>query len=171
MHVCDARLTATLVSLSPHTQVVKSAEILGFYVSPEVWCKLVLPAVRTSAGCKVGGTDQGSTVPVGPVQCTSCLTVLAALVRGARREALQPYLQVSIQKPTGNHAYRHLYTCTCTCAVNSTLCSLFQQLCYTAALLSKHASYMYICPTLYHLRSNYPHYTLNAMHIAIPQCS
>ncbi len=75
-------------------QAVKSSEIIGFYVSPEVWSRLALPAVRTSAGCRVGGTAQDSPVPVGPVQCTSCLAVLAALVRGAKREAVQPYLQV-----------------------------------------------------------------------------
>ena len=55
---------------------------------------MVLPAVRTSAGCRVGGANVASTVAVGPVQCTSCLAVLAALVRGAKKEQIQPHLQV-----------------------------------------------------------------------------
>lgn len=50
--------------------------------------------MRTSAGCHVHGTDQASTVAVGPVQCTSCLQVLAALVRGAKKELLKPYIKV-----------------------------------------------------------------------------
>ncbi len=83
------------VSLTRHTQATKCAEVIGCYVSPEVWCKLVSPAVRTSAGCKVSGTDQASTVPVGPVQCTSCLHVLVALMKGAKVEAIQPYLEVT----------------------------------------------------------------------------
>ena len=58
----------------------------------------MLPAVRTSAGCRVGATGSGgkemSTVAVGPVQCTGCLTVLAGLVRGAKIEDVRPHLQV-----------------------------------------------------------------------------
>ena len=46
---------------------MKCSELVGFYVSPEVWCSLVLPAVRTSAGCRVGGANVASTVAVGPV--------------------------------------------------------------------------------------------------------
>ena len=75
-------------------QAVKCSELIGFYVSPEVWCSLVLPAVRTSAGCRVSGTNMVSPVAVGPVQCTSCLTVLAALMRGGKTEQIQPHLQV-----------------------------------------------------------------------------
>lgn len=55
---------------------------------------LILPAIRTSAGCHVNGTDQASTVAVGPVQCTSCLQVLNGLIRGARKDVLKPYLKV-----------------------------------------------------------------------------
>ncbi|XP_064394922.1 dynein axonemal assembly factor 5-like [Halichondria panicea] len=77
-------------------QATKCAEVIGCYVSPEVWCKLVPPAVRTSAGCRVSGTDQASTVPVGPVQCTSCLHVLVALMKGAKVEVIQPYLEVIV---------------------------------------------------------------------------
>ena len=89
-----------LYSISPPSppQAVKCSEVIGFYVTPEVWCRLVLPAVRTSAGCRVGATGsggkEGSTVAVGPVQCTSCLTVLAGLVHGARNEDVRPHLQV-----------------------------------------------------------------------------
>lgn len=79
-------------------QAVKCSELIGFYVSPEVWCSLVLPAVRTSAGCRLSGTSMASPVAVGPVQCTSCLTVLAALVRGAKKEQIQPHLQVQWER-------------------------------------------------------------------------
>ena len=70
-------------------------KVLGYYVSPEVWCTLVLPAVRTSAGCRVSGTDQASTVAVGPVQCTSCLKVLVGLLQGCKPEAVRPHMQVA----------------------------------------------------------------------------
>ena len=73
------------------------SEVIGFYVPPEIWCKLVLPAIRTSAGCRVSGTDQTSTVAVGPVQCTSCLHVLVFLIKGAKPNALQPYLKVVLK--------------------------------------------------------------------------
>ena len=69
-------------------------KVLGYYISPEVWCKLVLPAIRTSAGCRVSGTNQGSTVAVGPVQCTSCLKVLVGLLCGSTSNSVQPYLEV-----------------------------------------------------------------------------
>ena len=81
-----------------HSQSVKCSELIGFYVSPEVWCKLVLPAIRTSAGCQVSGTDQASTVAVGPVQCTSCLQVISALVKGAKEDMVKPYMKVGIIK-------------------------------------------------------------------------
>lgn len=53
--------------------------------------------MKTSAGCHVRGTDQASTVAVGPVQCTSCLQVLGALVRGAKQDTLKPYMKVGNQ--------------------------------------------------------------------------
>ena len=53
-----------------------------------------MSAIRKSAGCKKSSTQQGSTVPVGPVQCTSCLMVLTGCVQGAKKEKLQPFLQV-----------------------------------------------------------------------------
>ena len=70
-------------------------KVLGYYISPEVFCKLVLPAIRTSAGCCVAGTDQASTVPVGPVQCTSALKVLVGLLQGSTPDRLKPHLSVS----------------------------------------------------------------------------
>ena len=96
-----------------HIQAVKSSELIGFYVLPEVWCRLVLPAVRTSAGCRVSGTDQSSTVAVGPVQCTSCLTVLTAFIRGASGEHVLPHLQVG--GAGGGSQYRSTYNYTVEC--------------------------------------------------------
>ena len=54
----------------------------------------MLPAVNTSAGCYMRSSGERSTVPVGPVQCTSCLMVLAGCLRGAKNENLQPFLKV-----------------------------------------------------------------------------
>ena len=65
----------------------------GFYVPVEVWCHLVLPAVKVSAGCPSVKGD-GSSVAVGPVQCTSCLIVLNGLIEGSCDENLQPHLKV-----------------------------------------------------------------------------
>ena len=65
---------------------------LGYYVSPEIWCHLVLPAVRTSGGCPTNG--EGSAVPVGPVQCTGCVMVLCHLLKGSINELVGPYLKV-----------------------------------------------------------------------------
>lgn len=70
-------------------------KVLGYYVSPEVWCQLVLPAIRTSGGCRVSGTDQASTVAVGPVHCTSCVRVLVGLLCDAIPDTLRPQLQVT----------------------------------------------------------------------------
>ena len=67
---------------------------MGYYVAVEVWTSLVLPAVETSAGCPVASSQHQSNVPVGPVQCTSCLMVLAACLQGAKPNKLQPYLMV-----------------------------------------------------------------------------
>ncbi len=75
-------------------QAIMCCRVLGYYISPEVWCKLVLPAVRTSAGCFVRGIDQGSTVAVGPFQSTSCLKVLVGILHGSTSDSIQQYLQV-----------------------------------------------------------------------------
>lgn len=53
--------------------VVRSAELLGYFLEPPVWCKLVLQAVRTS-------------------QAAGPLMVLAAIVRGSQRELLREHL-------------------------------------------------------------------------------
>ena len=48
----------------------------------------MLPAVRISAGCRVSAdSKQGSSVAVGPVQCTGCLMVLSNLLRGCAARA------------------------------------------------------------------------------------
>ena len=75
---------------------MRCGEVLGYYVSAEVWTSLVVPAVKTSAGCHVSNMQQQSTVPVGPVQCTSCLMVLASCVRGAKKDKIHPYLKVTL---------------------------------------------------------------------------
>lgn len=79
---------------------MRCSEVVGYYVSVEVWSSMIVPAVKTSAGCYI---SQRSTVPVGPVQCTSCLMVLTACVRGAKRDKLQPYLKV--------HTHTHTHSC------------------------------------------------------------
>jgi len=73
---------------------MQCAELIGFYVSPEIWTSFVLPAVRTSAGCKREDGKRGSDVAVGPAQSTSCVLVLAGLVRGATRINIEPFLKV-----------------------------------------------------------------------------
>lgn len=87
-------------------------KVIGYYVSPEVWCTLVLPAIRTSAGCRVRGTSQSSTVAVGPVQCTGCLKVLVGLLQGTVPDAVQPYLQVGLNIVI-NWPIRHLHLLEC----------------------------------------------------------
>ena len=74
-------------------QAILCGEVVGYYVSVEVWTSLVVPAVKTSAGCS---SHDKSTVAVGPVQCTSCLMVLAACLRGAKPDRLRPHLKVCI---------------------------------------------------------------------------
>ena len=71
---------------------------LGFYVPVEIWCHLVLPAVRVSAGCHIGrsGTNDVSSVPVGPVQCTGCLMVLSSLIWGCPKDKMLPHLEVHV---------------------------------------------------------------------------
>ena len=74
-------------------QAFHCSELIGFYVSTEVWSSLVLPAVRSSAGCKADGPQAISPVPVGPVQCTGCLMTLRGLIRGATPSSLGPSLK------------------------------------------------------------------------------
>ena len=73
---------------------MQCSELIGFYIDPEVWTSLVLPAVKTSAGCRGDGGKRTSNVAVGPIQCTSCVLVLAGLVRGAARDKIEPHLKV-----------------------------------------------------------------------------
>lgn len=83
-----------ILSPLPPSQAFHCSELIGFYVSTEVWSSLVLPAVRSSAGCKAGGSHATSPVPVGPVQCTGCLMTLRGLIRGAPPSLLGPNLKV-----------------------------------------------------------------------------
>jgi dynein assembly factor 5 len=72
---------------------MRSADVIGFYVSAETWCHLILPAVRISGGCShVKGEE--SSVPVGPRQCTGCLMILSCLISGCPNHSLEPYLMV-----------------------------------------------------------------------------
>ncbi|XP_064635749.1 dynein axonemal assembly factor 5-like [Lineus longissimus] len=54
---------------------VKAAELVGYFVEPEVWCKLVLPAVKTH-------------------QNYNTLMVLAAIIKGCQKAKIQPFIQV-----------------------------------------------------------------------------
>ena len=107
----------------------------GFYVPPEVCCRLLLPAVGTSAGCSSpppsGSMDGGEgerqasgspAVAVGPVQCTSCLMALAAVVRGARKDQLHLYLQVHIRT-----LYMYMYVAALYIRNSSVTLHLFEQ--------------------------------------------
>ena len=51
------------------TKVVSSAELVGSFVDPAVFCKLALPHLKSAAGSSATG-------------CSSCLLILAALIRG-----------------------------------------------------------------------------------------
>ena len=54
-------------------QVMKSAELIGYFVVPEVWCKLVLQNIKLS-------------------QSPGSLSILAAIIRGTHRDQLRPFL-------------------------------------------------------------------------------
>lgn len=75
----SAGVTRRASSLSPpptpHPQCERSAELVGAFVSPEVFLKLMLPTLRKSPS------------PPG-------LLVLASLIRGCPREALLPHVRV-----------------------------------------------------------------------------
>ena len=55
-------------------QVVKSAELVGYFVSPEVWVKMTVQSVKTS-------------------QSYNTLMVLSAVIRGSDRQKLKPFLE------------------------------------------------------------------------------
>ena len=54
-------------------QVEKSAELIGYFVSPTVWCKMILDGVRLS-------------------QSVGSLIVLAAVIRGSQQAAMKSHL-------------------------------------------------------------------------------
>ena len=64
------------------TKVVSSAELVGSFVDPAVFCKLALPHLKSAAGSSATG-------------CSSCLLILAALIRGCNPKLLKPLLKVS----------------------------------------------------------------------------
>ena len=60
----------------------------------------------------MSGTQQASTVAVGPVQSTGCLKVLVGLLQGCKPDPLLPHLQVSgflLYKTLCIHLYPSLY--------------------------------------------------------------
>ncbi|CAH3109869.1 unnamed protein product [Porites lobata] len=61
-------------------QVVSSAELVGSFVDPAVFCKLALPHLKSAAGSSATG-------------CSSCLLILAALIRGCNPKLLKPLLK------------------------------------------------------------------------------
>ena len=63
-------------------------------MSPEIWCHLVLPAVRISGGCPLVD-GEGSSVAVGPLQCTGYLIVLSSLINGSNKTNIKEYLKVT----------------------------------------------------------------------------
>ena len=56
-----------------YLQVVKSAELVGYFVQPVVWVTMVTGTVKAT-------------------QSYASLQVLAAIIRGSERQALQPHL-------------------------------------------------------------------------------
>lgn len=54
-------------------QVLKCAELLGYFVSADVWCKMLLENVKSS-------------------QSSASLSVLAAVIRGSEPSQLAPHL-------------------------------------------------------------------------------
>lgn len=54
-------------------QVLKSAELLGYFVKPDVWCKVLLQNVRMS-------------------QTAGSVAILAAVIRGTQKSCLLPFI-------------------------------------------------------------------------------
>lgn len=80
-------------------KVVSSAELVGSFVDPAVFCKLALPHLKSAAGSSATG-------------CSSCLLILAALIRGCNPELLKPLLKVSSCNPLTSQRFlelRHLF--------------------------------------------------------------
>ncbi|KAK6170739.1 hypothetical protein SNE40_019054 [Patella caerulea] len=63
--------------------VFRSCELIGYFVSPEVWCKIVLNNVRAS-------------------QSSGSLMVLAAVIKGSEKEKLKPYLSMICETITSS---------------------------------------------------------------------
>ena len=81
------------------TKVVSSAELVGSFVDPAVFCKLALPHLKSAAGSSATG-------------CSSCLLILAALIRGCNPELLKPLLKVSSCNPLTSQTFlrlRHVF--------------------------------------------------------------
>lgn len=81
------------------TKVVSSAELVGSFVDPAVFCKLALPHLKSAAGSSATG-------------CSSCLLILAALIRGCNPELLKPLLKVTSCNPLTSQRFlglRHLF--------------------------------------------------------------
>lgn len=81
------------------TKVVSSAELVGSFVDPAVFCKLALPHLKSAAGSSATG-------------CSSCLLILAALIRGCNPKLLKPLLKVSSYNPLTSQTFsglRHVF--------------------------------------------------------------
>ncbi len=78
-HAVSALIALILISNSLSWQCLESAKLLGVFVSPEVYLKLLLPHVKDSTSCS-------SASPWAP------LMVLGSVLRGSTREALGPHL-------------------------------------------------------------------------------
>lgn len=77
--LCPLWLHWFLISNSLSWQCLESAKLLGVFVSPEVYLKLLLPHVKDSTSCS-------SASPWAP------LMVLGSVLGGSSREALGPHL-------------------------------------------------------------------------------
>jgi len=64
-------------------KVLSSAEVAGCFVDPALFCKLALPHLKTAAGSSATG-------------CSSCLMIIAALLRGCNPQLLKPHLKVQV---------------------------------------------------------------------------
>lgn len=51
----------------------RAAELVGYFVSPEVWCKMILANVKS-------------------MQSFSPVMILASVIKGSERSVLKPYL-------------------------------------------------------------------------------
>lgn len=55
-------------------QILKSAELLGYFVKPDTWCKVLLENIKLS-------------------QSAGSIAILAAVIRGSNKEAINPFLR------------------------------------------------------------------------------